>query len=213
MFRTTPYRTSRAAPLVLLALLLAAPLAAHAQTATNLQTMFANFASSASALITLVQKLAEVTGLAVMVVGVVRMAAVVNQGGGNHGWAYPGLTFLAGVLLFSTPAFLTVVTNTLGIGGGLTLTLPVNILGTSMGTGNAAGMQAALDGVVLLIQLLGNIAFFRGLYIIKMMAEGRGDHGWFGVMTWIGLGVIAIHVTSVAGIFGATVAPGFHLGL
>jgi len=194
--------------------LLLAPTLASAQT-TNLQTMFANFGASASALITLVQTLAMLTGLVIIGIGIARIATLAKEssGGGSHGWAFPLLAILSGVLLLSTPKFMAMTTASLGLGGGISLSLPTNLLGTTMGASNAAGMQAAMNGVVLLIQLLGNIAFFKGLYTIKQVSDGSGHHSMWGALSLIALGDIAINVVSVAGIFGAAVAPGLHIGL
>lgn len=148
----------------------------------DLSHMFMNTQSSAIGVIKLVKALAFTVG-----VGLAGAAMWgIRKLGGRQGEGSPKKLFwmfMIGVLMVNFSSSVSLFTNTLSLGNQ-----EANFM-SSVPTGNtdpAVLMKGLMGAVFLIIQVIGTITFFRGLWQMKKW----GDSGGQGVDIWQPIGLI-----------------------
>lgn len=193
--------------LLLLAFLLASPSLAFAQTAPSIDEMFANFSSSAVALMTLVRWMALPVGLFISYRALMSLKEYADSGGRQVKLSTPIMLAALGAVLIAFPVATNIATETLALGAAT---------GTSLSRvpagGGAPGVQAALEGIMLFVKLVGHIAFFRGFLILKGVAEGAQGQSVGRALTHIFGGAAAINIGATINILSNTFAPGLLNG-
>lgn len=122
----------------------------------------------------------------------------------------PIVMFFAGAALITIGTQIEMISATLLLDGGSSTE-------DIFGSGGSSGVDSAISGtvgnVVLFIQLVGNISFFRGLYLCKDVAEKKEKFGK--VALHVVGGAMCINIVTTASIFFNTFAPqlGALLGL
>lgn len=187
--------------------LMAMPWAAQAQSAPNLAEMFANFSGSAVSLMNLAVGVAFVMGLCITGVGLFRLKKF-SESNGQISFSQPLIILFVGMALVVLPGFIDTATETLSLGSATgSSVLAVNIAGSSV-----PGMDAAIQGVLLFVKLVGHLAFIRGFLILKDVGEGKGHASMGRALTHIFGGAAAININATIAMLGATFAPGMDLG-
>lgn len=178
---------------------------AEAQSSVNLSTMFANFASSGSALIKLTYYVSGIMGAFLCVSSVFKLVQVYGGTGGQLSVKTPIVTFFAGVALIAFTSTLNTIDSTLAMSGG-------GAGDVLMGGGSSASatLSAAMNGVLTLIQLIGYISFVRGWLLINQYGQGKNEAFGKAMIHLIG-GALAINVVWTANILANTLAPGLNL--
>lgn len=188
--------------------LAAMPWTAHAQsTMPNLAEMFANFSTSAVSLMNLAVGAAFVMGLAISGVGLFRLKKF-SESNGQVGFSQPLIILFVGMALVVLPGFIDTATETLSLGSGT----GTSVLAVNVGGSTVPGMDAALQGVLLFVKLVGHLAFIRGFLILKDVGEGKGHASTGRALTHIFGGAAAININATIALLGATFAPGMDLG-
>lgn len=173
----------------------------------NLGQMFANFSSSAVALTKLVQVVAFAVGAYFLILSLVKVKQAAESGGREAKFSGAMMIFVASIFLMVLPTTINIVTGSTGItnssgGGGL--------FGYSGGNG-LPDMSGAMNGIILFIELVGNITFVRGLINIKKMGEGNRDVTGLRVIIELVFGLACIHIVGFVGILANSVAPGLNI--
>lgn len=188
-------------------LLLAVPLAASAQNAPNLAQMFANFSSSATELSKMLMGASFVLGILITGIGLLKLKEY-GESGGRMKISQPLFVIFAGVMLFALPGMIDTTAQTLSLGHSLEGRLLAN---PNVGS-TVPGMDEALKGVLLFVKLIGNIAFIRGLLMLKDIGEGKQGAGMGRALTHLIGGAFAINIGVTISMLAATFAPGMSLG-
>lgn len=178
---------------------------ANAQSSTDLSTMFANFASSGSALIKLAYYISGIMGAFLCVSSVFKLVQVYGGTGGQITVKTPIVTFLAGVALIAFTSTLNTVDATLAMSGGGAGDVLIG-----GGSSGSATISAALNGVFTLIQLVGYISFIRGWLLINQYGQGKNEALGKAIIHLVG-GALAINVMWTAQILANTFAPGLSI--
>lgn len=184
--------------LVLTATLLM-PSQAFAQGVT-IGSMFANFSGSVLAIIKLIKVAAYIIGVFLVVGSIFKFSQL---GQGQVQAKTPLIMFFSGIGIFALTGTVSLAMQTMAMGSG-----PGDILMPS--TGGGASTQAAIQGVMLFIRMIGYIAFIRGWLLLNQNAQGK--EGTIGrALTHIFGGVAAINVAWTAKMLANTFAPGVPL--
>lgn len=189
--------------LMLLFLLILAP-TSHAASGVGIGTMFANFTSSAEAIMKLIANLSYVIGAFLVVNSMIKFSQV---GQGQITPKMPITMFFVGVSVFALPSMLEVVANTMAMEAP-NWASPLSGIDVS-GTGSSTS-DAAMKGVFAFIRMLGLIAFIRGFLMLNAAGQGKQDM-IARALTHIFGGVAAMNVTLTAQIIANTIAPGLPI--
>jgi hypothetical protein len=188
-----------------LAALAVAPGSAFAQV-SDVGQMFVNMQSSIGPVETLAQTFAWLAGVAFFITATIRLAHVEQ---GREEPRKPMFLYLAAIGLWCLSLMMSTISGTLGATGGLGgSTSPL-----AAGIGAAGGGSAAVIGAVLnFVQLVGLIAFIRGVWLLK--AHGENKDGAMGrALTHLFGGAAAMNivwtVTVLANTFGASAVMKF----
>lgn len=195
----SPSLPARIALLVVLALL---PSLAMAQQAPSIDQMFSNFGSSSVALMTLVRWMALPVGLFISFKALLSLKEYAEAGSRTRLSTPIGLA-LVGAFLILFPWATNVATQTIALGSATGTQLSRVPAG-----GGAPGVQAALEGVMLFVKLVGHIAFFRGFLLLKGVAEGNQQATIGRALTHIFGGAAAINIGATVNMLANTFAPG-----
>ena len=169
----------------------------------KIDAMFANFHSSAISLINLIKYLSATVGVYLCVSSIFGFIKVAN---GREEIKKPIATFIAGVFMFSLIPSLMVIENTMALPAS-----PGDIL--IPGPSNSSdAFTAARDGVLAFIQMIGYIAFFRGILLLNQAGMGKNDVMGKGLTHLFG-GAAAINIKIFAQVLGNTFAPGIAIPL
>lgn len=177
---------------------------ALAQSATGslkIDGMFANFHSSAIEVINLIKYLSVTVGVYMCVSGLLGFLRVAN---GREELKKPLSTFIAGVFMFSLLPSLMVIENTLALPAS-----PGDLLMPGPSGGSDA-LIAAKEGILAFIQLIGYVAFFRGILLLNQAGLGKNEAMGKGLTHLFG-GAMAINIRVFAQVLGNTFAPGVTL--
>jgi hypothetical protein len=186
-------------------LILLVPSLSWAQSAPDVAQMFANFKDSSVSLINLVRWAALPIGLVVSFQALLKFKEY-SEGGGRVKLSTPVFMAAIGAFLIWFPLSANIATQTLALGantGTLLTAVP--------DAGGVPGMGAALEGVIMFIKLIGHIAFFRGLLMLKEVAEGNHQASVGRALTHIGGGAAAINLQAFVLVLANSVTPGLPI--
>ncbi len=173
---------------------------ASADVVGTISTMFANGSDSFMAIITLVRGVAFVAGL---IIGGAALFKLKEVNDGRATIKTPIVWAMISAALISIPASMATIAMTLtnkGYHGA-------GLLSDVQDTSGIPGVAEALTGVLIFVQLLGHIAFFRGLLLLK--DAGAGKDGTLGRgLTHLFGGAAAINIQTTVGILARTFFKG-----
>lgn len=193
--------------LVLVLLVLGISPAHAAASAPSIDQMFANFSSASVAIMNLVRWMALPVGIFISFSGLLRLKDVA-EGGGRVKLHTPVMLILLGATLIAFPVATNIATQTVALGAAT----GTELSRVPAGAG-APGVQAALEGILLFVKMVGHLAFFRGFLILKGVAEGAQQQTIGRALTHIFGGAAAINIDTTTQILVNTFAPGMAGGL
>ena len=161
-------------------------------------TMFENFGNTATSLMDIVVATAFVCGLVITIVGLLKLREYA-EAGGRMKLSTPLGVIAVGTLLVIMPGMINTATETLSLGANTGKS--VLSQGGGGGSDAVAAMSGAIHGILLFVKLIGHIAFFRGLLILKRLAEGNGQTSMGAALLHIFGGAAAINITATADVF------------
>ena len=167
---------------------------------SNIATMFANGEASWMAIMKLVGASSFVIGIIICGMALFKLREV------NDGRATiktPIMWTIVGAAMISLPSSIGTIATTLTNQGyhGTGLLSSIN------DTSGIPGVAEALSGVLVFVQLLGHIAFVRGLFLLK--DAGAGKEGTLGRgLTHLFGGAAAINIQTTVGILARTFFKG-----
>lgn len=174
----------------------------------NIGSMFANFSGASIAFMTVVWGVSFLTGIFVTILAIVKLREYAESGGYGRGPRPAGivLMLIAGTLMIVLPSSISIVTQTMGLGpNSATHILSVSSSGSTQ-------LDQSIRGVLLFIQLIGHIAFFRGLLVLKDLGEAKSQQATFGkALIYLIAGAAAINIQLTVHLLANTVAPGLSL--
>lgn len=191
-------------PLMLLFLL---PDAANANAKTTLTTIFKNSEDAWKSITIFLGAVIFVTGVILGGVAITKFKSVAD---GKATMTQPIIFTVISAALIASPSVVMTLSDTFY---SKVVWQPTELL-TKIPTGGnmAPGVSEALTSVLVFIQMLGVIAFFRGMLMFK--AIGSGKDGQFGkAMTHVIGGVLAINIQLTVGILARTFFTGSDLPL
>jgi len=159
--------------------------------------MFVNMQSSIAPLESLAEKFAWLGGIAFFIAAAVKLAQVEQ---GREEPKKPMFMYLAAVGLWSLSMMMSTIGGTMGATGGLgSSTSPL-----ASGLASGGGGSAAVIGAVLnFVQLVGLIAFIRGVWLLK--AHGENKDGALGrALTHLFGGAAAMNISWTVNVLAAT---------
>lgn len=169
--------------------------------------LFVNFSDSSVSIMKLVRWTAFVLGIFIAGLGIFKLKEY-SEGGGRVSLKAPVLLTFVGAAMVAFPGMVNTATETLSLGassGPLLLEEP--------SVSDIPGMNAAMKGVLLFVKMVGHLAFFRGLLLLKGLGEGQNVEGGVGrVVMHIAGGAAAINIGATAGVLASTFAPGIDIG-
>lgn len=179
--------------------------AAHAQSAPDVGTMFANFSETSVALIALSKVVAVAAGVFFLILTLIRVREHA-EGGGRNGTKVSGI-----IILFFVSIFLIVIPTTLNIGTNTMSLGNASSQFSTSGGGGGGSYSSAIQGVILFIQLVGHVGFIRGLFILKGMGEGDRQATFGRAVIFLIGGAMAINIQITVALLANTIAPGMTL--
>lgn len=170
--------------------------------APGVDTMFANFSSSAAAIMNLIGKyVAPMAGLAILWKSALSFKEV-SESGGRTSLKTPLGQAMVGALLLSFWGTINLATETMSLGPASGMSAMSEGGG---GSGAAAGMGAAIAGVLMFVKMVGLIAVFRGLLMLRAVAEGSQQASIGKAMTHIFFGGAAVNINTTIAMLANTV--------
>lgn len=162
--------------------------------------MFANLSSSSITMMKLVSGCAFVVGIFLAYRSAIAFKEYAD-GGGRTQLKTPFGIMLAATLMIAFPGTINMATETLSLGQNTG-----SILSESGGGGGATGMMsAALTGVLLFVKLVGHIAIFRGILMLKKIAEGQQGAEVGRALTHIFGGAAAVNINATINLLANSV--------
>lgn len=190
------------AQLVLFCMLVCFCQSAFAETA-SLSSIFVNGQDAWKAIMTLTNVTAFVAGIAIGAAALLKLKEVSD---GKQSIKVPIMWTMVSAALIAIPStmgtFMSTLTNE-GYHGN-------NLLSQVSDDSGIPGVADAMKGVLLFIQMLGNIAFFRGLILLKHAGSGKEGMLKSGLFFLFG-GAAAINVQTTVGILARTFFTGMTL--
>ena len=169
--------------------------------APNAATMFENFSEASEELMDLVVAISFVGGIVVTVIGLMKFREY-SESGGRMKLTVPLGLVAVGCLMTIMPGMINTATETLSLGANSGKTLLSQ--GGGGGGEGAAAMAGAISGILLFVKLIGHIAFFRGLLILKNLSEGAQGATIGRALTHLFGGAAAININATAAMLSAT---------
>ena len=192
--------------LLLLAFLLTMPSLAMAQNAPSIDEMFANFKTSSVAIMNLVRWMALPVGLFISYKGLMSLKEY-TESGSRVKLSTPIILSALGATLIAFPVATNIATETIALGAATGTQLSRVPAG-----GGAPGVQAALEGILMFVKMVGHIAFFRGFLLLKGVAEGNQQATIGRALTHVFGGAACININATVDILANTFAPGLLNG-
>ena len=182
----------------LAALAVLAPTSAFAQSSgIDVGQMFVNLQSSVGPLEQLAIKFAWLGGIAFFIAATVKLAHVEQ---GREEAKKPMFMYLAAVGLWSLSTTMSTISSTMGASGGLGQSTSPLAAGLAAGSGGSA---AVIGAVLTFVQLVGLIAFIRGVWLLK--AHGENKDGALGkALTHLFGGAAAMNISWTVGVLAST---------
>lgn len=194
--------TTTLSRLMLLACLLALPSVAFAQNAPSIDEMFANFRTSSIAIMNLVRWMALPVGLFISFRALLSLKEY-TESGGRVKLSTPIILAALGATLIAFPVATNIATETIALGAA-----SGTQLSRAPSGGGAPGVQAALEGILMFVKMIGHIAFFRGFLLLKGVAEGNQQATVGRALTHIFGGAACINIDVTVEILANSFAPG-----
>lgn len=163
--------------------------------------MFANLSSSSITLMKLVSGCAFVAGIFLAYRSAVAFKEYAD-GGGRTQLKTPFGIMLAATLMIAFPGTINMATETLSLGQN---TGSILSEGGGGGGGAVGMMSAALTGVLLFVKLVGHIAIFRGILMLKKIAEGQQGAEVGRALTHIFGGAAAVNINATINLLANSV--------
>lgn len=176
----------------------------------TINTFFTAFSTQAPFFILLISVLAFLTGVILAYVAL-RMAVAAGEGQQGASWTKVIWTGLVATMLLSYNGI--VDTFAVSFGFNAAADAGVSLYGGASSGGVAALSslgQSAEQGLADFIHVVGDIAFFRGLYLLREHGMGHQERLGKAVTHLIG-GIVAIHVVDASQLFAATFFPGISI--
>lgn len=175
--------------------------------AETLQEMFINFSNSYAGIWKFMTGIVFLLGLS-LVGGSIFSFSKVLDGQQRVSLKVPISMLIIGILLIQANDTITVVEDTFGI-------QPNNLLTAADGAGQGIGgwSAAAISAVLGFVQILGFIAFVRGLLILNKYNSGEGREGLGSAVTHIVGGIFALNIKWTVETFVHTFAPNMAASL
>ena len=162
--------------------------------------MFSNLSSSSITLMKLVSGCAFVVGIYLAYRSAMAFKEYAD-GGGRTQLKTPFGIMLAATLMIAFPGTINMATETLALGQNTG-----SVLSESGGGGGAVGMMSsALTGVLLFVKLVGHIAIFRGILMLKKIAEGQQGAEVGRALTHIFGGAAAVNINATINLLANSV--------
>lgn len=162
--------------------------------------MFSNLSSSSITLMKLVSGCAFVAGIYLAYRSAMAFKEYAD-GGGRTQLKTPFGIMLAATLMIAFPGTINMATETLALGQNTG-----SVLSESGGGGGAVGMMSsALTGVLLFVKLVGHIAIFRGILMLKKIAEGQQGAEVGRALTHIFGGAAAVNINATISLLANSV--------
>lgn len=167
---------------------------------SNIATMFANGEASWMAIMKLVGASSFVIGIIICGMALFKLKEVND---GRVTIKTPIMWTIVGAAMISLPASMATIANTVTAKGYH----GTGLLSSIQDTSGIPGVAEALSGVLIFVQLLGHIAFVRGLFLLK--DAGAGKEGTLGRgLTHLLGGAAAINIQTTVGILARTFFKG-----
>lgn len=177
------------------------PVSAFAQQYPSAADMFNNFSEVSVELMDLVVAVSFVGGIVVTIIGLLKFREY-SESGGRMKISVPLGIVAVGCLMVIMPGMINTATETLSLGANSGKSL---LSQGSAGSGDAAAaMSGAITGILLFVKLIGHIAFFRGLLILKSLSEGAQGATFGRALTHLFGGAAAININATAAMLSTT---------
>lgn len=111
-----------------------------------------------------------------------------------------------GAALIAMPAWIDTMTQTMSLG-----TNTGTQLLSQAGSSSIPGMGDAMNGILLFVKLLGHLAFFRGLLILKDYGSDKQGAGLGRGLTHLFGGAAAINIEATTALLASTFFTGISL--
>lgn len=145
-----------------------------------------------------------VTGIGLGVLSIMKFKAMAD---GKATIVQPIVLLVISAALIASPSFIMTIANTYYESAQWS---PVSLLSSIPQGDMLPGTAEALSSVLIFVQMLGFIAFFRGMLMFKALAEGK--QGMFGkAATHVLGGVLAINIQMTVGMLARTFFQGSDL--
>lgn len=189
---------------VALVVAMSAPLTVFAQGAVNMDDMpsaaqmFENFSDASLALMDLVVGVCFVMGIIVTIIGLMKFK---ESAEGRMKLSTPLGLVGVGCMMIIMPGMINMATETLSLGANTGKSI---LSEGRIENGAAAQMAGAIKGILLFVKLIGHIAFFRGLLILRDVSNGSQGASVGRALTHLLGGAAAINIDITASMLGAT---------
>lgn len=188
-----------------LGLILSLCVSQYASADTSLETIFTNGTSSWQAIVVVVGAAMYITGIILFFMAILQFKDVADQ---KATIGKPLMFSVISAAMIASPSMIETITTTYF---GSQKFQPGALL-SSIPTQSVAGMAEAMTSVLIFVQMLGVIAFFRGLLMLK--GVGSQKEGVIGkAMTHILGGVLAVNIQKTVGVLARTFFSGSDLPL
>ena len=184
-----------------LALIAMASVPAFAQAETVAQ-MFITFSNSYAGILTFIKGLTWLIGLSMAAASIFAWVKVM-EGRDRTSLKVPASRFIIGVMLMNLPKSLQTAADTFGMTGGALLTAASGSAGASVGAWSGSAIAAVLG----FAQILGYIAFVRGMVILHKFNAGEAKDGLSRAAIHIFGGALAINIKWTVAMLAETFAP------
>ncbi|WP_175992683.1 hypothetical protein [Burkholderia vietnamiensis] len=176
---------------------------AMAQSTGSVATMFNNASSTWVALINFTVGASFLAGIVVSCAGLFKLKDVAD---GRTKLKTPIWMTIIGAALIAMPAWIDTMTQTMSLGSNTGTQLL-----SQAGSSGLAGVGDAMNSVMLFVKLLGHIAFFRGMLILKDYGSDKQGAGLGRGLTHLFGGAAAININATVAILASTFFTGLTL--
>lgn len=167
----------------------------------NITSMFANFASAAQALIVTTQGVAYVMAIYFAGLAAFRMIDVAK---GQKKLSNPIMLFFVSGMAAAFPSMISIVAATsTGAETG-------NMFGIPPTSASDQAVADALHSLMIFVQFIGNIAFLRGILLLKAAGEGK-DQVLGRATVFLIAGAMCVNIDKTVAMFASTLAPGMPM--
>ena len=159
--------------------------------------MFANFYSSGRQIFNFLGGAAFVAGFLITASSVFKFKEYAESGG-RMTLKTPIMLLVAGVLLVGLQSTISIASGTMGLG-------PMDFGVSRVGNVSNDGFNAAMRGILMFVKVVGVIAVFRGILILKKIGEGQQGGEMGRALTHILGGAAAVNINATINMLANTV--------